>query len=116
MTQATLIRGSDGLDYENLTERLLGNPAKTHRNAWLQRFRREGRSEAFISAWTEAYEGFEGRVGPGGGRVNSFHNTISALKVAETVTEGERRAIAHVAGLAADGFYDRAPAAPAPSR
>lgn len=28
----TLIRGSDGLDYENLTARLLGEPAKTHRN------------------------------------------------------------------------------------
>ena len=31
----TLIRGSDGLDYENLTARLLGEPAETHRNGFL---------------------------------------------------------------------------------
>ena len=32
-----MIRGTDGLDYENLTEKLLGNPAKTRRNWFIQR-------------------------------------------------------------------------------
>lgn len=32
-----MIRGTDGLDYENPTERLLGNPAKTERNWFVQR-------------------------------------------------------------------------------
>lgn len=31
-----MIRGTDGLDYENLTEKLLGNPAKTERNWFIQ--------------------------------------------------------------------------------
>lgn len=35
-----MIRGTDGLDYQDLTEKLLGNPADTHRNHWLLHFRR----------------------------------------------------------------------------
>lgn len=35
-----MIRGTDGLDYENITEKLLGNPADTPRNQWLSRARR----------------------------------------------------------------------------
>lgn len=31
-----MIRGTDGLDYENITEKLLGNPAGTPRNQYLQ--------------------------------------------------------------------------------
>lgn len=31
-----MIRGTDGLDYENITEKLLGNPADTPRNQYLQ--------------------------------------------------------------------------------
>lgn len=94
-----MIRGSDGLDYEDLTQRLLGNPASTKRNIWIERLQAQGRSKAFIKAWIEAYEGFDGRTGPKGGKVNSFQNGISALRAAE-------RAEAHVAGLAADGYYD----------
>lgn len=30
-----MIRGTDGLDYQDLTEKLLGNPAKTARNDFI---------------------------------------------------------------------------------
>ena len=50
-----MIRGSDGLDYENLTEKLLGNPAKTYRNGALLGMRREGTSKTDQTVWCEAY-------------------------------------------------------------
>ena len=34
-----MIRASDGLDYEDLTARLLGQPAKTPRNNWVSHLR-----------------------------------------------------------------------------
>lgn len=37
-----MIRGTDGLDYENPTERLLGNPAETERNGAIQWGRENG--------------------------------------------------------------------------
>ena len=51
-----MIRGSDGLDYENLTEKLLGNPAKTYRNAALQELRRRGTSKTDQAVWCDAYD------------------------------------------------------------
>ena len=51
-----MIRGSDGLDYENLTEKLLGNPAKTYRNAALQELRRQGTPKDEQKLWLDAYE------------------------------------------------------------
>lgn len=51
-----MIRGSDGLDYENLTEKLLGNPAKTFRNGALLELRREGTSKTDQAVWLEAYD------------------------------------------------------------
>lgn len=51
-----MIRGSDGLDYENLTEKLLSNPAKTYRNAALQELRREGTPKDEQKLWIDAYE------------------------------------------------------------
>lgn len=54
-----MIRGSDGLDYEDLTEKLLGNPAKTRRNDWLVYHRQQGRSEAFLKVWNEGWEAGE---------------------------------------------------------
>ena len=51
-----MIRGSDGLDYENLTEKLLSNPAKTHRNAALKELRRQGTSKGEQKIWIDAYE------------------------------------------------------------
>ena len=51
-----MIRGSDGLDYENLTERLLGNPAGTYRNSALKELRRQGTPKDEQKLWTDAYE------------------------------------------------------------
>ena len=50
-----MIRGSDGLDYENLTEKLLGNPAGTYRNGALKELRRQGASKTDQDVWCEAY-------------------------------------------------------------
>lgn len=51
-----MIRGSDGLDYENLTEKLLSNPAKTYRNGALKELRRQGTSKGEQKIWLDAYE------------------------------------------------------------
>ena len=51
-----MIRGSDGLDYENLTEKLLGNPAGTYRNDALKELRRQGTPKDEQKVWTDAYE------------------------------------------------------------
>ena len=50
-----MIRGSDGLEYEDLTEKLLGNPAETRYNDWLLYHREQGRSQGFIKAWIEGW-------------------------------------------------------------
>lgn len=110
-----MIRAADGLDYEDLAQVLAGKPADTKRNVWIARLRKEGRSAQFIAAWLQAYDGFEGRTGPNGGKVNSFQNAISAsiaAEKAEREREQERIAQAHVKGLAADGFYDLPKLAP----
>ena len=46
-----MIRGSDGLDYEDLAARLLSEPAKTGRNRILS----SARSRAFKAAYSEAW-------------------------------------------------------------
>ena len=51
-----MIRGSDGLDYENLTEKFLGNPAGTYRNGALKELRRQGTSKGEQKIWLDAYE------------------------------------------------------------
>lgn len=51
-----MIRGSDGLDYENLTEKLLSNPAKTYRNSALLEQRREGSPKDEQKLWIDAYD------------------------------------------------------------
>lgn len=58
-----MIRGSDGLDYEDLTQRLLSNPAKTPHNDWLVYHRKQGRSEAFLKVWNEGWENGPGERG-----------------------------------------------------
>lgn len=45
-----MIRGTDGLDYENITEKLLGNPADTPRNQWLSRLRKGGKGHSAVLA------------------------------------------------------------------
>lgn len=50
-----MIRGSDGLDYEDLAARLLGEPAKTTRNQTL----RSTHSRLFKEAFRETYDHYE---------------------------------------------------------
>lgn len=50
-----MIRGSDGLDYEDLAARLVGEPAKTSRNSIL----RSTHSSAFKAAYGEAFDRHE---------------------------------------------------------
>jgi len=69
-----MIRGSDGLDYEDLTQKLLSNPAKTQRNDWLIYHRQQGRSQAFLEAWDEGWE--------------SGEKSGQAHQVAKALTEG----------------------------
>ena len=78
-----MIRGSDGLDYADLTDKLLSKPAVTKRNIWIMRLQAQGRSKAFIEAWSEAYDMLDGRTGPNGGKVDSFQNGISAFRRVE---------------------------------
>ncbi len=51
-----MIRGSDGLDYENLTEKLLSNPAGTYRNGALKELRRQGIPKDEQKLWIDTYE------------------------------------------------------------
>lgn len=46
-----MIRGSDGLDYEDLTQRLLGNPLPTHRNNQIRSLEDRGKVRVFIEAY-----------------------------------------------------------------
>ena len=50
-----MIRGSDGLDYEDLAARLLGEPAKTSRNNVLTAHY----SQAFKDAFRETFDRLE---------------------------------------------------------
>lgn len=50
-----MIRGSDGLDYEDLAARLLGEPAETGRNNIL----RSTRSRLFKEAFRETHDHYE---------------------------------------------------------
>ncbi len=56
----TMIRGSDGLDYKDLTARLLGEPLPTYRNNAIQGYRARRRPEdevkVFIKEYDRAYE------------------------------------------------------------
>ena len=52
-----MIRGSDGLDYEDLAARLLGEPAKTARNQILRPD--SPHSRRFKEAFRETYDHYE---------------------------------------------------------
>ena len=52
-----MIRGSDGLDYEDLAARLLGEPAKTGRNDILRP--NSPHSRLFKEAFRETYDHYE---------------------------------------------------------
>lgn len=55
-----MIRGSDGLDYEDLAARLLGEPVKNRRNEIL----RSTHSRLFKEAFRETYDRCEGQGYP----------------------------------------------------
>lgn len=57
-----MIRGSDGLEYEDLTARLLGEPAKTLRNGNIRAYRRYPHRycEDAIRAYYEAFDEVSG--------------------------------------------------------
>ena len=66
----TTIRGSDGLDYENLTERLVGNPLPTYRNNSLRAKHTSRTPKEEVRVWDEAYDRayaklFQESQGPG---------------------------------------------------
>jgi len=52
-----MIRGTDGLDYEDLTAKLLGQPLKTPRNERIQAL--EGHSERFRREYLSIYDDWE---------------------------------------------------------
>ena len=52
-----MIRGTDGLDYEDLTARLAGEPAKTRRNDNIRRYRASpGWTEPEIQRYIEGFD------------------------------------------------------------
>lgn len=55
-----MIRGSDGLDYEDLAARLIGEPAETSRNNILV----GPFSDEFKAAYRETYDHYEGQGYP----------------------------------------------------
>ena len=57
-----MIRGSDGLDYENLTEKLLGNPARTYRNTSVLAQRANGTPQVLQKIWSVTYDAEYARI------------------------------------------------------
>ena len=47
---------SDGYQYENLTQRLLGKPSTCYRNSQVRRYRRAGYGEKAVQAYYKAYD------------------------------------------------------------
>lgn len=102
-----MIRGSDGLDYENLTEKLLSNPAKTYRNTAVLAQRANGTSKALQKVWSDAYDAAHDRsqaqdVTSDWDACHEADRALSAHRVA-CITERARK---HVAERAAQGHYD----------
>jgi hypothetical protein len=51
-----MIRGTDGLDYEDLTARLLDQPAQTRRNSRLQRLKAANHTQEFLREYLRIYD------------------------------------------------------------
>ena len=51
-----MIRGTDGLDYETLSDRFLGLPAKTPRNQGVGIVRDSLKDERYVRRWLEIYD------------------------------------------------------------
>lgn len=111
-----MIRGSDGLDYKNLTEKLLGNPAGTHYNARVQKHRASGPPKDKQDLWVAAYDAeFSRLVALGRSEDRDFIDWQASNVANDTlITERVRK---HVAEVASRRGYDLpAPAAQSRSR
>lgn len=100
-----MIRGSDGLDYENLTEKFLSNPAKTRRNGALQELRRQGIPKDEQKLWIDTYDAAYDRsqtqdVTADWDACGQASYALSAHRVA-CITERARK---HVAEIAANRY------------
>ena len=56
MPHSTSLIASDGLEYENLAQRLLGKPKDTWRNQQIKALRQSFYKEAEVRAYYEAYD------------------------------------------------------------
>jgi len=54
-----VIRGSDDLDYEDLTDRLLGVPARTAHNVATLQARRLGKPRQWVRAYVETFDEYK---------------------------------------------------------
>lgn len=54
-----MIRGSDDLDYEDLTDRLLGVPARTAHNVATLQARRLGKPVQWVKAYVDVYDAYK---------------------------------------------------------
>lgn len=52
-----MIRGTDGLDYKDITDRLVGKPLKSWRNHRIQALRAEGAPETTVRAYIQWCDG-----------------------------------------------------------
>lgn len=96
-----MIRGSDGLDYEDLNARLLGEPADTGRNRILGP--NSGRDEAFKADYRETYDHYEAEGYP----AEECHNRAKAQAHFSQRQRLEHRRKAFLRGIA-DDFRVRA--------
>lgn len=51
-----MIRGTDGLDYMDLTDRLLGQPAETPHNAAMVLARRRGKPPRWVQEYMQVWD------------------------------------------------------------
>lgn len=54
-----MIRGSDDLDYADLSDKLLGVPAKTPHNTATLEARRLGKSVQWVKAYVDVYDAYK---------------------------------------------------------
>jgi hypothetical protein len=60
---ASVLIGSDGLEYEDLTAKLCGEPRKSTRNRSVEAYRSAGCTEEAVRAWYQAYDSWIGEEG-----------------------------------------------------
>lgn len=76
-----MVRGSDGLDYEDLTARLLGQPLLNDRNRRIQTIRAQ-HSDVFLRHYLSIYEDWAKELGPEDGSDFYRHEEQAARRAA----------------------------------